>query len=335
MFFRDGLRHVPPRNHPIMKTTSSFLRLVGPGLTLMVACAFLPLNVQASSALPVRNRIQWLENNGYCGETSLQEIALYFGTYASQARIRAIYDPSQQNDLVELEEWAQVLPALGLKADVFPTEALPAPQFHAYAAWMKRHLEARHPVIVTGYVFEQRDTENPVDHIMTASGYVGCAVAGYSDDDTFIINDHYRSTAAFALQARWLFDTRDMQANGATYGLSIQKEYNYGLAITGTTNRSPFALPVRLELDRIDEPNLISGESPADFAATVTVEGLLPGKVYVLYRYNDPTKVPVANYTAAPHDGAVSFRARQPVQSFPASIRSDRVVTFRCLPAGK
>ncbi len=318
-------------------TSSSSRRLLGALLAAALAAAALPASVEASIALPIRNRLQWLENAGYCGEVSLQECALYYGTYVSQAYIRGLYDPSQQNDLVQLEEWAVVLPALGLKADVFPNETTPAPQYKAYAEWMKRHLEARHPVIVTCYLFEGRESADPVDHIMTASGWTGTSMNGYNDDDTFIINDHYRSPAAFALQARWLFDTRAMAENGTVYGISLQKEVNYGLAITGTTNRSAEARPVRVELDRIDEPNLIAPtpETPVDLAATVTVSGLTIGKSYVIYRYNDPARVPTKNYAAAPRDGATRFKASKTTQSFPASIRSDGVAVFRCLPVGK
>lgn len=321
-------------NHPCSLASR---RLVGALLAGAIAVAAAPTPVAASAALPIRNRLQWLENAGYCGEASLQECALYYGTYVSQAYIRSIFDPSQQNDLVELEEWAVVLPALGLKAEAFPTETTPAPQYKAYAAWMKRHLEARRPVIVTCYLFEGRASDDPVDHIMTASGWAGASVNGYSDDDTFIINDHYRSPAAFALQARWLFDTRAMADNGTIYGISLQKEVNYGLAITGTTNRAPEARTVRVELDQIDEPNLIikTPEAPIDFAATVTVSGLTIGKTYVLYRYNDPAKVPTAKYAAAPNDGATRFKATKTTQTFPAAIRSDGVAIFRCLPSGK
>jgi hypothetical protein len=288
-----------------------------------------------SSALPIRNRLQWIENNGYCGETSIQECALYYGTYASQAYIRGVFDPAQQDDLVQVEEWKQVLARLGLKAEFFPTEKTPQPQYRRYATWMKQHLAARHPVITTCYIFEYRETDNPVDHFMTVTGFVGAEPGRYSDNDLFVFNDHYRSPAAYALQARWAFDTRSMAENGATYGIAIQKEQNYGLAITGTSNRSRHALPVQLELDRIDEPNLVNHEARVEFAATVTVKGLTPGKKYTLYRYNDPQKVPTLGYAAAPSDERMTFKATALVQTFPAKIPSDSVAVFRCLPAGE
>lgn len=316
----------------IMKTKSLFFHLLA---AAVLASAALPTVSSASIALPVRNRLQWLGNNGYCGETSLQECALYHGIYVSQGYVRSIYDPSQQNDLVEIEEWGQVLTHLGLTADVFPTESVPEPQYRAYAVWLKRHLEARHPVIVTCYVFEKRETDDPVDHIMTISGYLGKSALRYSDDDTFVINDHFRSTAAYALRSQWAFDYRSMLGNGAIYGIALQKERNYGLAITGTVNRSPFALPVRVELDRIDEPELIANQQPVDFAATVTVENLVPGKNYVLYRYDSPEKVPLANYASSHSDDSIRFKAKTCEQSFPFSIRSDSVAVFRCLPVGK
>lgn len=33
-------------------------------------------------------RLQWDENSGYCGEVSIQSIALFYGTYISQYRVK-------------------------------------------------------------------------------------------------------------------------------------------------------------------------------------------------------------------------------------------------------
>ncbi len=298
-------------------------------------------SIQASEALPIRNRIQWLENNGYCGETSLQECALYYGIYASQAYIRGIYDPTQQNDLVELEEWAVVLAKLGLKPDYFPTDKIVPPQYKTFEVWAKRQLSLKRPVISTCYIGGPGN--DPVDHIITLSSFTAATTTTYSDADLFTFNHHLGQTtdglpgapAAFALQAKWLFDERSMAGPGKLYGYAIQKEVDYGIAIIGTTNTSVYNRPVRLELDRINEPNLVTGEKPVALNAEISIGGLTPKATYVLYRYDDPAKVPTTSYSSKPSASKVTFKATSTVQTLQDTILSSGVAVFRCLPAGR
>jgi len=72
-------------------------------------------------------------------------------------------------------------------------------------------------------------------------------------------------------------------------------------------HRSPEVLPVHVEVDRIDEPNLINGEPPVQLNAKIAVESLTPGRTYVLYRYNDPAMVPTRNYADHPCSNKVAF----------------------------
>jgi len=315
-----------------MKRTS-FLSI----LTIII----LATNIHASEALPIRNRLQWLENNGYCGETSLQECALYFGIYASQAYIRSIYDPTQQNDLVELEEWAVVLAKLGLKPDYFPTDKIAPPQYKTFEVWAKRQLALKRPVISTCYI--GGPGEDPVDHIITLSGFAAPTTTTYSDADLFVINHHLGqiteglpgAPAAFALHAKWLFDERSMAGPGRLYGYAIQKEVDYGIAIVGTTNTSVYTRPARLELDRISEPNLVVGKTPVLLNAEISISALTPGASYVLYRYNDPAKVPTTSYASKPSDSRVTFKATGSTHLIRDTILSNGVAIFRCAPAGR
>jgi hypothetical protein len=299
------------------------------------------LNISAASeSLPIRNRTQWLENNGYCGETSLQECALYFGIYASQAWIRNVIDPTQANDLVELEEWAKVLPALGLKAEYFPTDQIEAPQYKAFEIWAKQQLARKRPVITTCYLpFGSLD---PVDHIITLTGFSSDQICSFSDTDSFTFTHHLAQTTSglpgapfsFHQQARWLFDDRSMSGPGAIYGYAIQKEVNYALAVVGTGNTSPQARPVRVELDRITEPNVVGGESPEPLQAEITIEDLAPGRAYVLYQYDNPAKVPINRYAFKPCSRQIHFKATDTTHRLQETIPSNGVAVFRCLPIG-
>jgi hypothetical protein len=295
---------------------------------LSTGTLLVPATLHATEALPIRNRMQWLENNGYCGETSLQECALYYGTYASQSFIRGIYDPTQQNDLVQNEEWAQVLALLKLKYEPFATEAYPQPQNKTYLSWIKRHLTQKHPVIIS--TFFQGGESEELDHIMTAVGFIGQNAYVYSDDDVLLFNEHVFNKYTLAQRFSQLCDTREMKGPGATYFYALPKNRDYGIAITGVEDNSRLLCPISLELDRIDEPNLIKGEQPVILKATVTVSGLIPGANYALYRYNDPSKVPTNQYARSTYSSVVRFRATRTTQTLADTIPSQSVAIYRC-----
>lgn len=40
--------------------------------------------------LPIPPRFQWENGHGFCGETSIQSISLYYGNYISQNQVRKI-----------------------------------------------------------------------------------------------------------------------------------------------------------------------------------------------------------------------------------------------------
>ena len=287
---------------------------------------------QAGVALPIRNRIQWNENNGYCGETSLQECALYYGIYASQAYIRSIFDPTQKNDLVELEEWALVLGKLGMRADYFPTNLVAEPQYRVFETWAKQQLSRRRPVI-TGCYYPEGPVSQPLDHILTLTSFITPNLKTYDDNDAFGFNIHWVGPVFFQ-RAKWFFDAREMNGAGAIYGFALPKEVNYGIAITGSTNQDRRARPVRVEIDRIDEPNLIKGEKPVMLKAEIQVQSLTRGSSYVLYRYNDPAKVPLRNPEQKPADAAAifKFKATSTAQVISDMISSDGVAIYRCIP---
>jgi hypothetical protein len=52
------------------------------------------MGANASVQLNIPPRAQWDNNNGYCGECAIQQIALYYGSYISQYNARKIIDPA-------------------------------------------------------------------------------------------------------------------------------------------------------------------------------------------------------------------------------------------------
>ena len=223
----------------------------------------------------------------------------------------------------------QVLKDLRFTSEEFDFRRTPEPQFEPWFGWVTRHLAARHPVMITCFI---RGLDDPYyDHIMLATGFTG-RPGRYSPRATLTFNDNF-SPRAQTRRAATLPDTRQMRGNGARYRFCIPKGMDFSLAVTGIMDDSGAALPAHVLLDNDREPNIIAGQSPVDFAANVSISGLVAGKQYVLYRYDDCRDVPTRNYVASRYASAQPFVASGPSARFGASIRSDRMAIFRCLPA--
>jgi hypothetical protein len=317
----------------------------------------------ASVNLPIQNRMQWLENDGYCGEVSMQEVGLYYGTYASAYYIRNIFDSTQKKDLAELENWAKVLEKFKFDATLFEFDKFKTPQYKEFSGWLKKNLKQGHPVILATWIaFAKKDpsgnyasmdylsdksTSNipypipvdpdpiaQIDHFITATGYLGADDERYNPSDSLIITNHVFSTYNWVQRFDLLFDTRENKGNSKNYVITLPQTYCFGLAITGYIDETNKTCPARIELDRIDEPNLIKKEAPVNFNATLTVENLKKNQTYIIYRYNDPQKIPSKNYTNSSFSNKVVFKATASTQTFSESIRSDGFAAFRCVPEG-
>lgn len=330
---------------------SCLVRLHAAGIHLcLVGSLFFAATAQASVALPIVNRIQWLENDGYCGETSLQECALLFGMYVSQAYVRNIFDPTQQIDLAEIENWQLVCERLKFKSEPYVRLEAPTPQFREFSGWLKSHLVAGHPVILATWISAANDDtlSNPpfslpvdpdplsqIDHFVTATGFVGQNDARYRPDEVLLITNHYFSTYTYAQRFDRLFDTRENRGAARDYAITLPQNYCFGLAITGVTDQNTGLRPVRIALDRIDEPNLITGAPPANLKLMITVSSLVRGREYVLLRYDDPGMIPMRDHAKRPSSSRVVFRANTPEKTFTDEVRSDGCVSFRCVPTGR
>jgi len=282
--------------------------------------------------LPIAPRLQWDELDGYCGECCIQQAALYFGTYVSQYICRGIINPNQKSQLLVGLNEQQVLSALRLGSVTFAYSRVPSPQFPAYLVWLKQNLSLLRPVLITAYVRGLNDPD--YDHIMLATGFTGQDTVNYNPADQLAFNDCF-NPLVFNRPAAKLSDNRRMRANGAKYEFCIPSTICYGCAVTGIQDTSRLALPVQISMATWSEPDLMAGAAPVMLNGTVTVSGLIPGKSYSLYRYNDYRVVPTTNYAKSKYSSALNFVAPVASVSFPVTIPSNGVAVFRCLPAGK
>ena len=296
-----------------------------------LAATAAPLSVTTTS-LPIPPRLQWDELDGYCGECSIQQAALYFGTYVSQFACRAIINPNQKSQLLVAVNDQTVLTALRLTSAKFNYNQAANPQFAGYFGWVKQHIALKRPVLIVSYVKGLSDPD--YDHIMLATGFTSSNSTTYVGTDRLYFNDCYSPSANMRV-ASTLSDVRRMRVNGAKYEFCIPTNICYGTAITGIADTSGAALPVQLKLASWSEPDVMAGAAPATLNATVSVTGLIAGRSYSLYRYNNHLNVPTTNYVRSNYTSVVNFVATNPTATFPASMISNGVAVFRCLPAGK
>jgi len=296
-----------------------------------LAAAAAPLSVTTTS-LPIPPRLQWDELDGYCGECSIQQAALYFGTYVSQFACRAIINPNQKSQLLVAVNDQTVLTALRLTSAKFNYNQAANPQFAGYFGWVKQHIALKRPVLIVSYVKGLSDPD--YDHIMLATGFTSSNSTTYVGTDRLYFNDCYSPSANMRV-ASTLSDVRRMRVNGAKYEFCIPTNICYGTAITGIADTSGATLPVQLKLASWSEPDVMAGAAPATLNATVSVTGLIAGRSYSLYRYNNHLNVPTTNYVRSNYTSVVNFVATNPTATFPASMISNGVAVFRCLPAGK
>jgi len=217
----------------------------------------------------------WNYNNGYCGECSIQQIALYYGTYVSQYRAREIIDPTQHQDALLPENAGPILDALRLNYVAWDSDHEATPQYQDYLVWVKSQLQQKLPVIMDVFDHSESGLVNTndyddYDHIVPVTGFTSVDTNRYHADDVLVFNDDYSKkpcTRTFAT----LDDTRAMKGKGASNEICLPRETDYGWAVTGIKDGSGTALPVSLKVDLWKEPKRARGQAAVPVSATIRV----------------------------------------------------------------
>jgi hypothetical protein len=294
-------------------------------LCLFMAAISTNLSAQVSSLLDIPGRLQWDNANGYCGETSIQMIALYYGNYISQDVCRTV---AGGEVLIGDDNGEVALDNLSFTIDEWDYNQA-TPQYQNYLIWAKQHLYNNHPVIIT--VFVQGMSDPYYDHIIPAIGFTGADVNSYNNTDELMFNDCY-DASYYTRTFQSIWDTRSMSGNGATYEYCIPRDEDYGCAVTGIKDDQHVTRPVHLTLDRWDEPNVTLGESAELVNATITIDSLTIGEKYALLRYNNYTLVPSTGFDPAGANTAIYFTASATTATFSDSFMSNTSAFYRCIP---
>ena len=273
---------------------------------------------EQSAVLNIPPRRQWDNSNGYCGSCSIQQIALYYGSYVSQSVCRRIVNSNLSDEvLVGLNEHI-VLDALSLTYERWDWNRSNVWQDHLL--WIKRHLINNNPVLFTVYVRGMNDPD--YDHIMPAVGVNFKNPNIYEDSDQLIFNDNFVN-APFTRTFSTLPD--------ANYTYALPTQHNYACAVTGIKDLDKKTYPVSLFMNNWDEPNVSLGEAAVQMIGTGQVYSLVPGNTYLLLRFNDYRNVPEKNFLESDYSTSISFVATDEIYSFQFVVLSDGVAIFRCI----
>jgi hypothetical protein len=313
---------------------------------------------------PIPPRLQWNENNGYCGETAFISAGLYYGQYLSQYDARAI----ASKDTPQYETDAQLL--LGVNDQYAATQMrLTSSEWTPgttsttddFLAWVKGEVIKGYPVAIGVYENQslfygttKANAGDPkYDHIVIVTGVTShhplTLPATYYADDELKFSDNGLWTGTSGTKPQYVFDypfhtfqaTRK-EANtptGNVYSLADTVR-NYGIAITGVADPDHQTVPVRVATSVNDETPQIGHHSntrpaPMPLTLTVTVSGLHPGTTYDLYRYDDVSKVPTTAFEqhAADASSTTQFTATGTSYTITQSVASSDQVIYRAVPA--
>ncbi|HEY5245432.1 MAG TPA: C39 family peptidase, partial [Acidimicrobiales bacterium] len=234
---------------------------------------------------PIPPRLQWNENNGYCGETAFISAGLYYGQYLSQYDARAI----ASNDTPQYETDAQLL--LGLNDQYAATQMrLTSSEWTPgtgsttddFLAWVKGEVIQGYPVAIGVYENQSLfyNTTKPnagdpkYDHIVIVTGVTShhplTLPATYYADDELKFSDNGLWTGTTGTKPQYVFDypfgtfqaTRQAAntPTGNVYSLADTVR-NYGIAITGIADPDHQTVPVRVATSVNDETPQIGHQS--------------------------------------------------------------------------
>jgi len=294
-------------------------------LCLFIVALSFDVSAQISRQLDIPGRLQWDNANGYCGETSIQMIALYYGSYISQNVCRTV---AGGEVLIGDDNGETALNSLSfnyLEWDYSQS----SPQYQNYLVWIKQQLNNYHPVIITVYVQGMSDPD--YDHIIPAIGFSAANINTFQNTDELLFNNCYDSTFyTRTFQSVW--DTRSMNGNGSNYEYCIPKNVDYGCAVTGIKDDQHETKPVHLSIVRWDEPNVTLGESPVLLNAVITIDSLNIGQQYALLRYNNYALIPSSGFSPSGASSAAYFTATAATKTFTDNFMSNTAVFYRCIP---
>ncbi|CAF1544013.1 unnamed protein product, partial [Rotaria sp. Silwood1] len=148
--------------------------------------------IQHSVLFDIPARLQWENNNGYCGETAIQAFGLYYGAWISQKLVRDINHGEyllQKLSTDDKRNPTNTLTVLHFTYDEWDWKNSSQPQFYDYCSWIKRSIKQGYPVMFVAYLLYMHD--ELYDHIMPAIGIRYRDTNKYDPNDVLVYFNLY------------------------------------------------------------------------------------------------------------------------------------------------
>jgi len=313
-----------------------------------------PPQTAYSKVMPVPSRQQWAFSGGFCGALSVQSIALSYGMYSSQRRIRQAApqggghgNPTDGYEVLHTNI-SPCLDTLKLRYNAWPWKQTTQPQSNAYLTWLKGELSLGHPVV--WFVMCSGDDHNTYglaayDHIEPVFGIYSNHVLSdgtvYTDDvlvhgSDWDQNGYYRPFNSLVDSASDGNVLTGNCSNAVPEGGGPNEAYpcvmdliDYGWSILGLVDPLGRIIPTSLTVtgDDGNEP-----QSPIPLTATVSVQGpLLVGKQYTIFRWDGTENYPTdSKFESSNYSNMWKFVAQSTTYSFtdPNTIDSSTTVYY-------
>lgn len=229
------------------------------------------------------DRIQWLENKGYCGETAIQSAGLYYGQYVSQYDARVLANlgygfRKPQHHQILIGQYGSsgvdnniinAATQMHLTYEEFNNDSSQITQetkaSEKFIRWIKSHVVDHHPVIIG--LYENRSifgdtTDDEYDHIVPVFGIssshdLSLHQHHYFSDDVIYFHDNgiytgdgYSKVGCYHYLVGKFQKSRQAanEKNGDVYAVSdnSNNEGNYGIAILGVRAIGVSLLPISI-----------------------------------------------------------------------------------------
>jgi len=288
-------------------------------------------NISSTLILPIPPRLQWENGHGYCGETSIQAIALYHGVWISQQIVRNVAG----GELLVGINSDKALETLKFDFESWDWNNEPTPQYKTFMPWMKKHLQNKTPIVFATFLADDEDSPD-YDHIEPAIGIKinDIRKEGFDPEDELIFYNDF-DKKQIKRPFKDLHSSREGCKSDLDDGGCIPNDYDYGVAIKGILDKQKITKPVQLVVSHWDEPNVSEGKAPRQMNALVIVSDLLKGQKYSLLRFEDYNKVPTegtcSHFLTSEYVLRVDFIATD-VQWYyndPVPFSSDGVLYYR------
>ena len=288
---------------------------------IIASTLFAQINVQIESP----GRLQWENENGYCGSLSVQQLALYFGTYSSQDYCRNVVCNGQE--VLFRKNLSKLVENIGLTYEKFNSYQQ-KPQHEKLFIWMKEQILAKKPVII-GVCMGLGSRY--YDHIIPITGIQTQDSTEYVSTDIITFNDNfYLGKIQSTVGSYWdnMYRNKKTECNTKRWVVTGRC---YGISITGIRDPLMESKPIRIMLYQTSEPNTRLELNPTIFELKVHEFDLQPGKTYAVLRYDSYEKIPSKGFSIENADAFRKFKASDTIHMITDYVMSDKFAAYRCI----